>query len=366
MSNSIRHLFPGGNTSKGFYSLYRYILGQEEARRIICIKGGPGTGKSSLMKNISKYFFDKGFDIEQHHCSSDNNSLDGVVVKGLNVAILDGTSPHVVDPVNPGAVDEILYMGDCWNEEGFKKYRQDIVEINKEIGKTFKHAYRFFGAARCVHDDWTNCNQEALNMSKLNRFKENLKEELFIKPVSHMGFDRHLFATAFTPHGIVTFIDNLIEGYDKVYVLDGGPGSGKSNVLQYIAEEAGKRGYYVEVFHDPFIPERYEHVFIPQLSFALVTSNEINQKLIPGKQISMDDFANNGALAKYRSQVEEDKEFFYDLVNHGLDVISGAKKLHDDLEVFYIENMDFDKVNAKVAYVKNKLDKYAEELTNNN
>ena len=45
-----RHLFPGGNTSKGFYSFYRYVLSQDDAKRILCIKGGPGTGKSQLMK----------------------------------------------------------------------------------------------------------------------------------------------------------------------------------------------------------------------------------------------------------------------------------------------------------------------------
>lgn len=361
MKGSTRHLFPGGNTSKGFYSFYRYILGQEEARRIICIKGGPGTGKSSLMKNIANYFTDKGFDVEQHHCSSDNNSLDGVVIKDLNVAILDGTSPHIVDPVNPGAVDEILNMGDCWIEEGFKKYRQNIVEINKEIGKTFKHAYRFLGAAKGIHDDWTACNQEALNMSKLNKFKESIKNSLFIKPVSQMGFDRHLFATAFTPNGIVTFIDNLIENLENVYVLNGGPGSGKTSILQYISDEALKRGYFVEIFHDPFIPERIEHIFIPQLKFAMVTSNEINQRQINGKQIYMEDFSNSAALAKFKDQIEEDKVFFYELTNKALNIISKAKKLHDDMEVFYIANMDFDKVNAKVSYVKEKLEKYAED-----
>ena len=41
-----RHYFPGNNTPLGFYSYYRYILSQKEASRIICLKGGPGTGKS--------------------------------------------------------------------------------------------------------------------------------------------------------------------------------------------------------------------------------------------------------------------------------------------------------------------------------
>ena len=37
------NLFPGSNTSKGFYSFYRYILTQDNANRILCLKGGPCT-----------------------------------------------------------------------------------------------------------------------------------------------------------------------------------------------------------------------------------------------------------------------------------------------------------------------------------
>lgn len=95
MKGKIKNVFPGGNTSYGFYSFYQYIISQDTARRKICIKGGPGTGKSTLMKKVGEFFNQKGYDIEYHHCSSDNNSLDGVVIKGLDVAILDGTAPHV-------------------------------------------------------------------------------------------------------------------------------------------------------------------------------------------------------------------------------------------------------------------------------
>lgn len=105
---AIKHVFPGGNTTKGFYSYYQYILGQEEATRIICLKGGPGVGKSTFMKTIGKKMVDSGYDIEFMHCSSDVNSLDGVVIPAIKIAILDGTAPHVVDPKNPGAVDEII------------------------------------------------------------------------------------------------------------------------------------------------------------------------------------------------------------------------------------------------------------------
>lgn len=94
MTNLSRHFFAGSNSSKGFYSLFSHILNKESARKIICMKGGPGTGKSSFMKKVGGYFSKKGYPIEYYHCSSDINSLDAIVIKNLNIALLDGTFPH--------------------------------------------------------------------------------------------------------------------------------------------------------------------------------------------------------------------------------------------------------------------------------
>lgn len=354
-------LFPGGNTSKGFYSFYRYILSQEEARRIICVKGGPGTGKSSLMKKIGAYFNEKGYDVEFHHCSSDNNSLDGIVIKGLNVSMMDSTAPHNMDPVNPGAVDEILNLGDCWNEDGFKKFRKNIIDTNKEIGKIFKRAYRFLGAAKAVHDDWCNYNNEALNPVKLNKLKEELKDKILISPVSGLGRERHLFATAFTPNGIVTYVDTIVKDYEKVYVLNGGPGTGKTDILDFISKEALKRGLYVEIFHDPLIPERIEHIFIPELKTALITSNEINNKKFEGTQIYMDNYLNAYTMSKNREEVKIDSEMFYELLNKGLKTIASAKALHDQLETYFIPNMDFEKLNKLTKKLIDKIEGYEKD-----
>ncbi|WP_206459271.1 hypothetical protein [Anaerovorax sp. IOR16] len=51
MAGKQRHMFPGNNTPEGFFSYYQYILSQKEADKIFCIKGGPGVGKSTFMKN---------------------------------------------------------------------------------------------------------------------------------------------------------------------------------------------------------------------------------------------------------------------------------------------------------------------------
>lgn len=90
----VKRFFPGGNTCVGFYSYYDYII-EPNATRIIIIKGGPGVGKSTFMRWIGEQMQERGYDVEHHCCSSDNGSLDGIMIPALRLAMLDGTSPHM-------------------------------------------------------------------------------------------------------------------------------------------------------------------------------------------------------------------------------------------------------------------------------
>ena len=44
------HFLAGGNTAQGFTSCFDSILPKEQQKRMYYIKGGPGVGKSTLMK----------------------------------------------------------------------------------------------------------------------------------------------------------------------------------------------------------------------------------------------------------------------------------------------------------------------------
>ena len=93
-----REYFLGGNTADGFFSYYDSLMRQEDAHKIYVIKGGPGTGKSSLMKAIAKQAQKKGLATDLIHCSSDPDSLDGLSLPALKTAFVDGTSPHAGVP----------------------------------------------------------------------------------------------------------------------------------------------------------------------------------------------------------------------------------------------------------------------------
>lgn len=345
MAGISTHSFLGSNSSRGFYSFFRYLIGQEEANKIICLKGGPGTGKSSLMKKLGQHFNEKGYDVEFHHCSSDSDSLDGIVIKALKIALVDGTAPHVIDPITPGAVDQIIDLGHYWKEDGIRKYKKEIMDINKEVGKLFRRSYRYFAAAKDIHDDWSIINNEALDYSQLNLLKEELKDKVFTMPISKLGTERHLFATALTPKGVITYIDTIYYNYKNIYVLNGEPGTGKTELLKFLSEEALRRGLKVELFHDPFIPERIEHLAIPEISTIFLTSNEINQKNFQGNNIYMEDYVNKSVLDKYKEHIDYDKDMFYTLFNKGLDTLTKTKKIRDTVEKYYVSNMDFNKIN---------------------
>lgn len=91
---NIKRLFPGGNTSVGFFSYYDYVVNLKKANRVYLIKGGPGVGKSQMMKTLGNWMVEQGYDVEFHHCSADPESLDAIVITALGIAFIDGTAPH--------------------------------------------------------------------------------------------------------------------------------------------------------------------------------------------------------------------------------------------------------------------------------
>lgn len=340
-----KRFFLGGNTPLGFYSFFSEVIPLEKANKIICLKGGPGTGKSSLMKKLGEYYKNLGHDVEFYHCSSDSDSLDCILIKDLKVAILDATAPHITDPRAPGAIDEIINLGEFWDEAGIRQNKEQILNIQKSISKTFKRAYKYFAAAKIIHDDWSEMNKEALDLNKFNFLREDLKNRIFKQPISSLGTSRNLFITAFTPKGVVTFLDELIDNCESTYVLNGPPGTGKSEILEYLRDEALKRGFNVEVMHNPISPTKIEHLYIPALNLAIISSNEINQNLYKGHQIYMENYLDYNIINCSNEKNINAKDCFYTLLNKGLSILTEAKKLHDDIEKYYIPNMDFKEID---------------------
>ena len=86
--------FLGGNTPAGFYSLYHQLSDPARIRALYIIKGGPGSGKSTLMRRVERHALAAGLETEQVLCSGDPGSLDALVLPQLGAALVDGTAPQ--------------------------------------------------------------------------------------------------------------------------------------------------------------------------------------------------------------------------------------------------------------------------------
>ena len=88
--------FLGGNTPAGFYSLYHQLSDPTRTRALYIVKGGPGSGKSTLMRRVERHAQAAGLETQEVLCSGDPDSLDAVILPQLGAAVVDGTSPQGV------------------------------------------------------------------------------------------------------------------------------------------------------------------------------------------------------------------------------------------------------------------------------
>ncbi len=348
----LKKVFPGGNTSKGFYSFYDYII-KPDASRIFVIKGGPGVGKSTFMRKIGEAMLEKGYDVEFHCCSSDNGSLDGVVIPAIGVALLDGTAPHVVDPRNPGAVDEIIHLGDHWNTRGIAGNRQEILESNREVGRLFRRAYGYLASAKIFLDQVESYYQDtgALDVGALDKLCLDLTHEIFEgreRQTDKPGA-RHLFITAITPDGPVSHLDTVADRLSRRYIISGDDGTGKTTLVRRLMDAAMMRGFNVEAYHCALTPDNIDHLVIPALDTAVINSVEPHFYRPRGEDRVIDtmQFVNPLLNTQYLAEKTTAREMYRRSMELAVDFIAKAKAEHDRMETFYVPYMNFDEVDAR-------------------
>jgi Cdc6-like AAA superfamily ATPase len=348
VAGKIKNYFAGGNTARGFHNLYESNL--HGLDRLFILKGGPGTGKSSLMKKVGNEWAEKGFDIEFLHCSSDNNSIDGVLVRTLGVGIVDGTAPHVIEPKAPGAVEEYINLGEAWDRKALTHHKAAIQKITAQISESFQKAYATFKEALEIHEDWEKIYINSMDFKKANQLTQKLIDTFFGKMKLNKKSDvRHRFLGAATPKGAVDFVPNLTEDISKRYFIKGRPGSGKSTLLKKLAAAAEERGVDAEIYHCGFDPHSLDMVIFRELGIAIFDSTAPHE-YFPSRDgdeiIDMYEILiTPGTDDIYGDIIERISTKYKNKMTEATSYLARAKTLHDDLEAIYISAMDFSVVN---------------------
>ncbi|PGZ94166.1 hypothetical protein COE51_22995 [Bacillus pseudomycoides] len=366
MTGHIKNYYAGGNTARGFYSLYEENLTGLD--RLFILKGGPGTGKSSLMKVIGREWVDKGYDIEFLHCSSDNNSIDGVIIPSLKVGIVDGTAPHVIEPKAPGVVEEYVNLGVAWDSIQLRVHKDEIIRYTSEASNAFQSAYACFKRALEIHDEWEKFYIDHINFEKANELTEQLVQQFFTdKTCTKQANVKHRFLGAATPKGAVDFVPNLTEDVPKRYFIKGRPGSGKSTMLKKLAAAAEEKGFDVEIYHCGFDPNSLDMVIVRELGFVIFDSTAPHEYFPTRESDEIVDMYKliiaPGTDEKYAVEIQDVSRRYREKMNEAMSYLAKAKSARDKLERIYIAAMDFDKVDLLKDEIQAEFERIAEKIS---
>lgn len=355
-----KHFFAGNNTSGGFYSYFSNIINPENSARIFILKGGPGVGKSSFMKKFGAKMSSLGYSTEYIHCSSDENSLDGVLIPELKISLVDGTAPHTIDPNLPGAADEIVNLGIYLNSKEMTKHKSQIIQINKRKSQLYKSAYRYLEAAGIISDEINSIYDASTDENQFFLLCENIKEKIFAdrKPlaIENCGTVRKMFSESYTANGYIKYTDSYCHD-TKVLAVIGENINYTSKLLDIISTESIKRGLPVECFYRPLKPDMLQHIFIPGLNLMIMSSdNHLSCKY--DEVVDLHEIMNLDKLKTHISEIEKNLQLYDMLIGYAIEKLSEAKKYHELLEVIYVNGMDF-------TGVDDCFEKYFDSVLNN-
>lgn len=341
----VRHYFPGGNTPIGFVSFYKNILSSDSVGKIAVIKGGPGTGKSSIMKKIGEYFKNENEYVHFLHCSSDADSLDGIYLPKYNATVVDGTAPHIVEPRYPGVCDKIFDVGKyiC---ENITENKKEILALNKNISDSFSDCYGNLRVASSIYEIMKNKSLKTANMTAVDSFCYNISKRVIHKKDS--GKIRKMFLSGITPQGNVNFCDNIMN--DKYIIrLESNVGDGGGELLKRLISYCQNQHTDMDIYFCPLKPYEPEHIVFKNTHIAITISNKFHSvqdgdEIIPFSDFVKCDYDNSENCKNYELYIEK-----------ALKSVKKAKYFHDELENYYIQNFDFSASDAVFGGIKDFL-----------
>ncbi len=349
-----KRYFAASNSSQGFKNYYPEVF--SGADFIYIIKGGPGTGKSSFMRRYARRAETRGCECEYYYCSSDPDSLDGVIIfdGDKRTGMLDGTAPHVSEPRFPGACEEIINLGQFWNSEILQKQKNEIIALSERKSTEYKNAYTYLrsvGNLRAVVDGLL---EGVIKKEKIKSSAARLTRELPEQSLGSVHREAPALIDSVSMRGRVRF-DTFEKNAKKLYQISEFYGVGQS-FLDEIYRQLKQKGVSLRVSFDPICPNHIDGIFIEdnETAFVLCGNGELKDDISEGEErkfanensqerifINSRRFADAEELKDIRSELRYTGKLVQSSFDGALHALSKARIYHFLLEDIYGKAMDW-------------------------
>ena len=353
--------FLGANSPGGFFSLYPELIRPQSARAIYILKGGPGCGKSTLMRRVAAAMEDHSLAVEYILCSGDPDSLDAILIPELGVALVDGTAPHVVEPKYPGAVERYVNLGCCYDADALYPLRESIMECMSRYQNCYPRAYRCLAASAAIEEDLRSCVlTEELQEKLTRRAKGILSREVGRRKTGTAGLIRQRFLDGITHKGELCLFETATAQCPRIFALADTYGLAHDLLIPLLTG-AAEAGYEAIACPDPMAPDRLRHLLIPEAGVAFLTSSP-SQPFpgTPARRIRLDAAADPDVLRQNRARFRFSRRVSAALKEEAIASLAQAKELHDQLEAIYNPHVDFEKVSCTAETISEEILSFAD------
>lgn len=343
---SLRY-FAAANSGGGFFSLFRDVFSPEKFDRMYIIKGGPGCGKSTMMKKIGAEAELRGLPVEYVLCASDPDSLDGVIIRPLGVAVTDGTAPHVMEPEYPAAVEQIVDLYSCLDRGKLVGKRDAIISLSKTAARETGTARRCLSALKDVVSGMRDALAFCWDAPKAERAARRIVEKM------HRGGEGGtLFIGAECGKGNFRS-ESFFDRARIRYAVTGKFRSGEIFVTE-LCRAAKKAGVAVTEFRSPVDPSLDEAAYFGSDGIYFAVCGESDAEKYDRK-INLMRFIDRKRLAEIRGRLRFSEKCAEALLSGATEGFLSAAKAHSELETIYGDAMDFSLADEKYEDLREKI-----------
>ncbi|MFV0497262.1 MAG: hypothetical protein ACK5L0_03700 [Candidatus Fimivivens sp.] len=342
----LTRFYLSANTPLGFVSRLNTLCDADKFSRIVLLKGGTRKRRAQLITAAAKAAESAG------HCvhlvvSVDSTSAPEAACWG-DTALIDGAHPHVIEPHYPGAVEEILWLGPCFDTEKLRQNRSAIIALTDRESSLREQSCRYLCAADALRNDNYRIALEATNLEKIERQADRIAEKAFKgqKSIEEV----RIYSDGYQLLPEISSMDSL----KNIVLIEDEYGPSSDLLLKALHKRAVTQNCHVICGYSPLAPfERIEQLIFPELSLAFLTVNErLTVTCEPERIINARRFTNKKILAAHKSRIAFNRKAARQMFQQSHSLLKSAQKVHDQLELLYDSALDqacFDQFCRQVA-----------------
>ncbi len=276
----VRHYFAEGLTTRGYISLLPNMVSGWQ--RIYVLLGGPGTGKSTLIKVIGLEMLDRGYEVDFLRSPREPDSMAGFVLPRVNFAVLDAQEISPLRWRAPGVNEKFIDFSKFCDEQKLLKLRTKIISAEEQLSNLQVNLEEVL--AETLGDYYEKSFASHLNDSGDSWIKGGLNRWGKKGPNGPWPLVQHAleqlqksiiepcFLHGLTPEGWLNLAPHFLSDFDQIRL----EGEETLEALNWVLKEAQQLGQIMEIVLHPLNPDDVIGLVFPQRNLAIWQGNPEN------------------------------------------------------------------------------------------